>query len=308
MLEKRSSHIEQLAEKSAAVARQFVASDEELSTCPTECSDPLNEDQHQVVKGLVHKYPNRVLCLLTAECAAYCRFCTRRRLVSDIERGRMSEDDIDMWADYIREHPYIKEVILSGGDPLTVSTPLLKYALDKIGEIPSVKVIRIGTRVPVTAPELITEKKLSVLASVKQPLYMGIHFEHPSELTPETVEAVTKLRKIGAILYSQTVFLAGVNDDYQTLYDLFTGLVEVGVRPYYIYRCDPVSGLNHFRVDFERERSIMTRLRKSLSGLACPMYVIDTANGSGKVPVPLDFWDFDAGSYRDFADEEHEVV
>jgi lysine 2,3-aminomutase len=308
MLEKKSKYIEELGKTNAAIARQFVASEEERLTEGCEYADPLNEDQHQVVKGLVHKYPNRVLCVLTAECAAYCRFCTRRRLVSDVERGRVYPQDIDVWAEYIEEHPYIKEVILSGGDPLVVSVELLSYAFNRLGSIPSIKVMRMGTRVPVSSPDLLTEERLEIIRSVKQPVYVGIHFEHPNELTDETLAAVTRLRKAGAILYSQTVFLAGVNDDYQTLYDLFSGLVEVGVRPYYIYRCDPVSGINHFRVDFEKERSIMTRLRKSLSGMACPMYVIDTPNGNGKVPVPLDFWDFDAARYKDFTNEEHEVI
>jgi lysine 2,3-aminomutase len=138
-------------------------------------------------------------------------------------------------------------------------------------------------------------------------VYVGIHFEHPAELTDVTIEAIEKLRKAGTILYSQTVFLVGVNDSYEILYKLFSRLIELGVRPYYIYRCDPVVGAGHFRVDIEKERAIMTSLRRDLSGLACPTYVIDTPQGSGKIPVPLDFWDADISTYRDFYCDEHRV-
>lgn len=305
MLEKRSKHIDDLARQVPEVARQFVATEKELQRDPDDMRDPLLEGEHEVVRGLIHKYDNRALCLLTAECAAYCRFCTRRRMVSDIEQGRMGEGDIRRWADHLRTHPRVREVILSGGDPFFVSDDLLRFALTELSSVPSIKVIRIGTRVPISDPRLVTDEKLSAIASVPQPVYVGIHVEHPAELTSETVAALAKLRKAGAILYSQTVFLAGINDDYDTLYELFSGLIEVGVRPYYIYRCDPVAGIAHFRVNPRKERKIMTDLRKSLSGIACPTYVVDTPKGSGKIPVPLEFWDADVSSYRDFDGKEH---
>ncbi len=307
MLERRSKHIEKLAAEELAVARQFVRSELETKLQSLGTSDPLMEDAHEVVRGMVHKYENRVLCLLTAECAAYCRFCTRRRKVSDIERGRMDTGDIERWLDYLKAHPGIKEVIVSGGDALVVNDALFTFALNRIASVPTVKVIRIGTRVPVSAPELVTDEKLRAISSVQQPVYVGIHFEHPAELTEETVQALSRLRKTGAILYSQTVFLAGVNDDYQTLYELFSRLIEVGVNPYYLYRCDPVAGIEHFRVDIAKERRIVTELRKNLSGIACPTYVIDTPNGSGKIPVPLEFWEVDVLHYRDFDNKEHTV-
>lgn len=307
MLEKRSGHIDRLSSVEPAVARQFVAAEEEDARRAGGISDPLLEDAHQAVRGLIHKYPNRVLLLLTAECAAYCRFCTRRRMVSDIERGRIGEGDIERWADYLRAHPEVTEVIFSGGDPLFVSDELFSLALERICALPTIRVVRIGTRVPVSAPEMVTDAKLDVIRSVRQPVYVGVHFEHPSELNTETVAALSRLRKAGAILYSQTVFLSGVNDQFETLYELFSRLVEVGVRPYYIYRCDPVEGALHFQVEFEKERRIMTSLRRKLSGIACPTYVVDTPNGSGKIPVPLEFWDVDCSSYRDFHDESHEI-
>jgi lysine 2,3-aminomutase len=307
MLKKVSDHIKQLAEREPAIARQFIASEQESEHCADEALDPLQEDQYEVVKGLIHKYGNRVLCLLTMECAAYCRFCTRRRVVSDIERGRIGIGDIERWAGYLSAHPEVKEVIISGGDPFTVSDELLGYTLERLTSIPTIKVLRIGTRVPVSSPDLITDAKLDAIRSINQPVYVGIHFEHPAELTDVTIEAIEKLRKAGTILYSQTVFLVGVNDSYEILYKLFSRLIELGVRPYYIYRCDPVVGAGHFRVDIEKERAIMTSLRRDLSGLACPTYVIDTPQGSGKIPVPLDFWDADISTYRDFYCDEHRV-
>ncbi|MBI2844556.1 MAG: KamA family radical SAM protein [Armatimonadetes bacterium] len=307
MLERRSRHIEELADYEPAIAKQFVASAREFEYLCDESSDPLMEDEHELVRGLIHKYENRVLCLLTAECAAYCRFCTRRRMVSDIERGAVKEEDIGRWVDYLQEHPEVKEVILSGGDPFVVPSALFRFSVERISSVPSIKVLRIGTRVPVTAPELVNEEKLEVISSLRQPVYIGIHFEHPAELTEATIDAVVRLRRAGAILYSQTVFLSGINDDYETLHELFSRLTEIGVRPYYIYRCDPVAGAGHFRADFAKERRIMTALRKNLSGLACPTYVIDTPRGSGKIPVPLEFWDADCSVYRDFCGDIHSL-
>jgi len=306
MLEKVSGHIKEIAKTESAVAKQFLLTDREAEISASEESDPLLEDEYEAVKGLIHKYENRVLCLLTADCAAYCRFCTRRRKVSDVENGNIGTGDIERWVEYLEAHPEVKEVILSGGDPMVAPFKVFKAAVERLASVPAIKVLRIGTRVPVSAPEFVTDEKLEVIRSVEQPVYVGIHFEHPAELAEETIRAVARLRKSGAILYSQTVFLAGINDDYDTLYELFSRLIEIGVRPYYIYRCDPVAGIGHFRADFEKERRIMTALRKNLSGLACPTYVIDTPHGSGKVPVPLEFWDADCSVYRDFCNEKHD--
>ncbi len=290
-----------------AVRRQFEISDQERVGGAQDNCDPLLEEKHEVVPGMINKYGNRVLCLMTAECASYCRFCTRRRLVSDIERGRISFSHVDNWVRYLRQHPEVREVIFSGGDPFTIEDRLFEYALDEISVLGSVKVIRIGTRAPVADPSLINTRKLEAIKRVEQPVYVGIHFEHPSEITRPTIGSIKGLICAGAILYSQTVFLRGVNDDFQTLHDLFTRLVEVGVRPYYIYRCDPIPAAAHFRVDIDKERHIMTQLRRSLSGLACPTYVIDAPDGSGKIPVPLEFWDADISSYTDFEDHRHET-
>lgn len=307
MLKKTSEHIESLMICEEAVRRQFEISKLELQDERRGNADPLRETEHMVVPGMINKYGNRALCLLTAECAAYCRFCTRRRLVSDIERGRIDSSHVDAWARYLRENPQVREVIISGGDPFTVEDDLFEYALAELSAVESVSILRIGTRAPVSDPSLVNSRKLEAIQRLDQPLYVGIHFEHPAEITRQTVRCVKDLLSVGAILYSQTVFLKGVNDDYRTLYDLFTRLVEIGVRPYYIYRCDPVPGAHHFMVDFARERRIMTELRRTLSGLAFPTYVIDAPDGSGKIPVPLEFWESDTSSYTDFEGKKHRV-
>ncbi|MHB9035639.1 MAG: KamA family radical SAM protein [Armatimonadota bacterium] len=307
MLYKTSEHVECLMVCEEAVRKQFEISELELNGQATGDSDPLREKEHEVVPGMINKYGNRVLCLLTAECAAYCRFCTRRRLVSDIERGRVDRSHVDAWVDYLCAHPEVREVIISGGDPFTANDDLFDYALSEMSSLDSIKVVRIGTRAPVSDPSLVSCSKLDAIARVEKPVYIGIHFEHPAEITRPTIRCCKSLMAAGAILYSQSVFLKGVNDDYQTLSDLFTGLLEIGVRPYYIYRCDPVPGATHFQVEPEKERHIMTRLRRDLSGLACPTYVVDAPDGSGKIPVPLEFWNADTTTYTDFEDKAHSV-
>lgn len=295
-----SPHLKKLGQKSKAVKKQFYPSDEEIKVSETSFLDPLLEDAFTKTRGLVHKYQNRVLVLLALTCASYCRFCTRRRMVSDLEKGYLTTKDIDKMIAYITKHPLINEVIFSGGDPLTVPV-LLAYAVKKMSLLPQIKIIRIHTRVPVSHPKLITPKILQIFKEIsRQPLYLSIHFEHPDELTPETIAAVKKIRKTGAILLSQSVFLKGVNDSYPILLKLFTLLSQVGIRPYYIYHCDPVVGAKHFIVPLKKEIAIMTKLRTNLSGIACPNFVIDTPNGSGKVPVPLNFWQFDLKEFKDF--------
>lgn len=301
---KISDHLQKLAKKSLAISRQFYFLKKELSSKKRSSffflnEDPLLEEKYEKTKGLIHKYRNRILILLTLACASYCRFCTRRRKVSEIKKGKITKADIKKMLAYCLKHPEIKEVIFSGGDPLVVPD-LLIYALKVFSRLPQIKVIRIGTRAPVSQPSLITEKLLKTIKKIKQPVYIGIHFEHPDELTPATVRACEKLRKAGAILFSQSVFLKGINDSFKVLYELFSRLIEIGVRPYYLYRCDPVVGIEHFRVPFEKEIKIATQLRKKLSGLAWPNYVIDAPFGHGKIPVPLNFWKFNKKTYKDF--------
>ncbi|OGF21551.1 hypothetical protein A2Y83_05410 [Candidatus Falkowbacteria bacterium RBG_13_39_14] len=304
LLKKISGHIRELAKTSPAIKKQFYPSPEEDRSSSRALIDPLLEDSNKKVKGLVHKYPKRVLIELALSCAAYCRFCTRRREVSDVKKGVLIESDIQKMVDYIKTEPEINEVILSGGDPLT-APKLLILALKKFSKMKQIKILRVHTRVPVCDPRLVTPAILQSLATAakNKTLYLSIHFEHPDELTPKTIAIVKKIRKTGAVLLSQSVFLKGINDSYEVLEKLFSSISELGIRPYYIYRCDLVKGSEHFIVPIEKEVEIMTKLRKNLSGIAFPTYVVDTPNGSGKIPVPLAFWKSDYEHFKDFGDK-----
>jgi len=309
---KISDHLKKLARRSQAIKKQFYFSNLELLQKSAKLKsayspDPLLEEKYEKIKGLIHKYRSRVLILLTLSCASYCRFCTRRRKVSEIKKGVITKADIQKMLAYLLKNPDINEVIFSGGDPLMVPQAL-KYALKVFSRLPQIKIIRIGTRAPVSQPKLVTKDILAAIKKIKQPVYVGIHFEHPDELTEETIETCHRLRKAGAILFGQSVFLKGVNDSYEILEKLFSRLIEIGVKPYYLYRCDPVASIEHFRVDFEKELAIATKLRKNLSGLAWPTYVIDTPDGNGKVPVPLNFWEFNKKEFGDFLGEKKKVI
>ncbi len=301
-----SPHLERLAKTSKAVRKEFYPSDLENQISDQSFVDPLLEDNFVKTRGLVHKYPNRVLIELTLACASYCRFCTRRRMVSDIKKLVITQKDVDNMCKYLVRTPSVNEVVISGGDPFAVPE-ILQYALKKFGELKTITIIRIHTRVPVSHPQSIKPKLYASLKKVKKPLYISIHFEHPDEITKPTIQVIKKLRECGAILISQSVFLKGVNDEYKTLYALFRRLPELGILPYYIYRCDPVAGVEHFIVPFEKELEIMTKLRANLAGIACPTYVIDAPNGSGKIPVPLNFWDFDKSQFKDFLGKKIQV-
>lgn len=285
---KITKHLEILAKKSKAIRFQFYPLKKELKNLGKNI-DPLKEEKKSPMKGLIHRYSNRVLVLLTLNCAAYCRFCFRRRIVSDIEKGILTNSDLEKIVSYIKKHSKIKEVIISGGDPLT-QPKLLEKFLKKIIYLKQIKVIRIGTRLMISNPKQINSNILRVLKLVKkQPLFLLLHFEHSDELTLETKKAIKRLRSTGAILLSQSVFLKGINDRVSVLEKLFEELTALGVRPYYILHNDEPKGTKHFTVDFKKEIKIMTELHQRLSGLACPMYVYDDPNGKCKIPIPLDF-------------------
>ncbi|MCX6737273.1 MAG: lysine 2,3-aminomutase [Candidatus Parcubacteria bacterium] len=286
---KVTSYLEKLAKKSRIIHQEFYPSILE-NTKTSRRNDPLEEDRHMPVFGLIHKYPNRVLILLTLNCAAYCRFCTRRRSVSDIKKGQIGLSDLKRMATYIKKHPKINEVILSGGDPFTVPE-ILFSALKVFGSLKQIKIIRIGTRLPVSLPLSVDNNLLNILKnSHRKPLYILINFEHPDELTKETSLALKKLREGGCILLSQTVFLKGINDDVSVLAKLFTNLVSLGVKPYYIFHNDEPKGTKHFTVSFKKEALLMDSLRKKVGGLACPVYVLDTAKAPYKIPLAYGSW------------------
>jgi len=244
--------------------------------------DPLHEENQSPVQGLIHRYPDRVLFLTTNRCSCYCRYCTRSRVVG---RGAFcSKQDWKKCIDYIWSNDQIRDVILSGGDPLTLSNEEIKWLLSEIRAIPHVQVIRIGTKVPFVLPQRITRDLLAVLKKY-QPLYMSIHATHPVEVTKEAKIACESLANIGIPLGSQTVLLKGVNDDVETMKELMHRLLMVRVRPYYLYQCDPIMGSSHFRTPVEKGIEIIQGLRGFTSGYAVPQYVIDAPGGGGKIPL-----------------------
>lgn len=307
LLVRISSHLKKLAKHSPSIHREFFPTDKESLPCSKTLSDPLCEDQFIKTKGLVHKYPARVLIELTMNCASYCRFCTRRRMVSDINKGELSLKDIQDMATYLEKHQDINEIVLSGGDPLTVPETFIK-AINQFKKLPQIKIIRVHTRILTSNPRLLSPNILNSLKSLKQTLYVSLHFEHPDEITPQAINGIKKLRARGAILLNQNVFLKGVNDSYEVLYKLYNQLTELGVRPYYVYHCDPVNGAAHFIVPLKKEVGIMTKLKANLSGIAFPLHVIDAPNGSGKIPVPQDFWRFDKNEFKDFNGKNIKVI
>jgi lysine 2,3-aminomutase len=247
------------------------------------CEDPLHEENLSPVPGIVHRYPDRVLFLVSGECAVYCRFCTRKRKVG-CSAMASGPAHLSAGLDYIAGRPEIRDVLLSGGDPLLLPDVALERVLERLRAIPHVEMVRIGSRVPVTLPERITGS-LCALLGRHHPLYLNTHFNHPRELTPEAARACARLADAGIPLANQTVLLRGVNDDPETMTDLVRGLLKIRVRPYYLHHMDLAKGTGHFRTRVEEGIAIMRALRGPVSGMAIPCYVIDTPGGRGKVPI-----------------------
>ncbi|MBN2105041.1 KamA family radical SAM protein [bacterium] len=245
-------------------------------------TDPLSEDRDSPVANIVHRYPDRCLFLISAECASYCRFCTRKRKVGDSKK--INRNLIHEGIRYIRDHSEIRDVILSGGDPLILSDQRLESILREIRAIPHVEIIRIGSRVPCFLPHRITPEMTQMLRKY-HPLYMNVHFNHPAELTPLAIEALGRLADAGIPLGNQTVLLKGVNDNPQVMRLLMQKLLMARVRPYYIYQADMVFGTEHFRTTIRKGLDIVRALRGWTSGLAVPHYVIDAPGGGGKIPL-----------------------
>lgn len=278
---------QQLASFDDPLARQVIPDLAELDDTVMQLADPLNEEALSPVPHLVHRYPYRVLLLVAGSCFSYCRFCTRKRKVG-CQDMRISLGDVLKGVDYIAAHPEVNEVILSGGDPLTMSDRLLGDILQRLRRIPHVDVIRIGSRAPVVLPERITPALCELLQQA-QPLYFLTHFNHPAELTEETIAACTRLVRAGVPLVNQTVLLRGVNDNAEVLHQLFQQLHRLLIRPYYLHQMDLTCGTGHFRTRLEEGIEIMDQLRGPLSGLAVPTYIVDLPGGNGKVPVTPDY-------------------
>ena len=265
------------------IRRQVIPAGDELAPFEAEMADSLAEDTHSPVPGLVHRYPDRVLMLVTTQCASYCRFCTRSRIVGE-PHAQFSRADHEQQLAYIAATPQIRDVLLSGGDPLTIPERILEGLLERLRAIPHVEVIRIGSRVPVFLPQRITDDLVAMLRQF-HPLWMNIHFNHPKEISPEVERALACLADAGIPLGSQTVLMAGINDCPNVMLALVHQLVKNRVRPYYIYQCDLVHGAGHFRTPVAKGIEIMEALRGHTSGYAIPTFVIDAPEGGGKVPL-----------------------
>lgn len=249
-----------------------------------EADDPLGEDTHSPVPGLVHRYPDRVLFLVTNFCATYCRYCTRARMVGHSGEYHFNHAQYQQAIDYIAAHPEIRDVLLSGGDPLTMNDERLEWILSRVRAIPHVEFVRIGTKVPAVLPQRITPALIRMLRRY-HPLWMSIHFMHPAEVSAEVTQACSRLADAGIPLGSQTVLSRGVNDDVETMKRLMHGLLKMRVRPYYLYQCDPISGSSHFRTPVEKGLEIIAGLRGHTTGYAVPTFVIDAPGGGGKIPL-----------------------
>lgn len=266
------------------VGRQYLPSAEELTVAPEELADPTGDLPHSPVKGIVHRYPDRVLLKISNICAVYCRYCFRREMVGPGQEA-FTEADLEAALDYIERTPAVWEVILTGGDPLVLSARRLEDVLTRLNRISHVQVVRIHSRVPVADPERLTDTVCSVLKNSAKPIYLVIHINHAQELTPEVESALARLRSAGCSLLSQSVLLKGVNNDPKVLEQLFRRLIGLHVKPYYLHHPDLAKGTGHFRVSLAEGRAIMKALQGRLSGICLPRYVLDIPGGYGKVPV-----------------------
>lgn len=269
-----------------AVAAQFVPTAAELVTRPEDMADPIGDEAHAPVPGLTHRYPDRVILHITKTCDVYCRFCFRRETVG--ETGPLPEAELAQALAYIAATPAIREVILTGGDPLTLSPRRLSEVLTRLSAIPHVSTLRFHTRVPVVAPERITPDLVALLRAQRPAVWVVVHTNHAQELTAAARDALALLVDAGVPLLSQSVLLRGVNDSHEALLALFRALQEARVKPYYLHHCDLARGAGHFRTTIAEGRALMASLRGHLSGAALPSYVLDIPGGFGKAPINAD--------------------
>ena len=245
--------------------------------------DPLHEDVDSPTPGITHRYPDRVLFLITDQCSMYCRHCTRRRMAGETDRPR-SQAEIDEMIAYVRNTKGVRDVLLSGGDPLTLSTDRLEYIVAKLHEIPHVEIIRYGTSIPVVMPQRVTDELLDMMKRY-QPVWLNTHFNHPKEFTAESRQALARLADAGIVLGNQSVLLKGINDCPYIMKELVQRLVQSRVRPYYLYQCDLSRGIAHFRTSVSKGIEIIEHLRGHTSGFAVPQFIVDVPGGGGKTPV-----------------------
>ncbi len=273
------------ADPNDPIARQFVPDPAELATSVAERVDPIGDDAHSPVEGIVHRYPDRVLLKLVHVCPVYCRFCFRRAMVGLRGRPSLTREKLDAALAYVRAHPEIWEVILTGGDPLILSARKLRRVLCALASIDHVRIIRIHTRVPAVSPERITAELVRALKAAGRTIFIVLHANHPRELTADARSACARLIDAGIPMLSQSVLLKGVNDDPDTLGALMRAFVEMRIKPYYLHHADLAPGTAHLRTGLAEGQALMRSLRARLSGLCQPVYVLDVPGGAGKVPV-----------------------
>jgi lysine 2,3-aminomutase len=277
-----------LTDASEPLRRTHIMTGGEYLRGPGEDDDPLSEDHDTVAPGLVHRYPDRVLFLTTGTCSTYCRYCTRSRLVGN--PGGEYHFSTRQWDEaiaYLEAHTEVRDVLLSGGDPLTLSDDKLDWLLSRLRAIPHIEFLRIGTKMPVVTPQRVTRGLIRVLKK-HHPLWMSLHFTHPAELTREVAESTARLADAGVPLGSQTVLLKGINDDAAVMKTLMHGLLKNRVKPYYLYQCDPIRGSAHFRTGVDKGLEIIKALRGHTTGYATPLFVIDAPGGGGKIQLAPD--------------------
>jgi lysine 2,3-aminomutase len=265
------------------IRKQVVPTEVEMTPFTAMMEDSLAEDRHSPVPGLVHRYPDRALMLVTTQCASYCRYCTRSRIVGD-PSATFSRSEFEMQIEYLQRTPQIRDVLLSGGDPLVLAPKILEEILARLREIPHLEIVRIGSRVPVFLPMRITDELTDILQKF-HPMWLNIHVNHSNEITAELAEACDRLTKAGIPLGNQSVLLAGVNDNVHIQRQLVHDLVRMRVRPYYLYQCDLVEGAGHFRTPVAKGIEIIEGLRGHTSGYAVPVFIVDAPGGGGKIPV-----------------------
>jgi lysine 2,3-aminomutase len=270
-------------DKNCPIRKQAVPSVQELHLGNADMEDPLYEEIDSPTPGLTHRYPDRVLLLITDQCSMYCRHCTRRRFAGTTDRA-LPMEQIDKAVNYIREHPEIRDVLLSGGDALLLSDERLEIIIKKLREIPHVEIIRLGTRTPVVMPQRITEDLVNMLKKY-HPIYVNIQFNHPKEITKTSEVACDRLNGAGIPIGNQSVLLKGINDQPAIMKELVQGLLKIRVKPYYIYQCDLSQGIEHFRTPVSRGIEIIESLRGHTTGMAVPTFVIDAPGGGGKIPI-----------------------
>ena len=266
------------------IAAQFIPDAREFTVATSELTDPIGDAPHSPLPSLVHRYPNRVLWKISPVCAVYCRFCFRKEHIG--RRGQaLRQSEIAAVSAYLAANPQIEEIILSGGDPLTLSNKKLRQNLAIIRDLPHIRRLRIHSRIPVVQPARIDHALLDLLGEQPQSTHLVVHTNHSAELTPNARAALHRLRTSGVMLYSQTVLLKGVNADAATLANLMNDLLDCGVKPYYLHHLDLARGTGHYRVSLNEGRAIVAALRRRLSGIAMPTYIVEIPGGDGKIPV-----------------------